>query len=32
MRGFFYFNAINAVRMEQGVVDSIDVTHNIVFR
>ena len=31
MRGFFYFNAINAVRMEQGVVDSIDVTHNIVF-
>ncbi len=30
MRGFFYFNAINAVRMEQGVVDSIDVTQNIV--
>jgi hypothetical protein len=30
MRGFFYFNAVNAVKMEQGVVDSIDVAQNIV--
>jgi hypothetical protein len=29
-RGFFYLNAFNAVSMEQGVVDSIDVTQNVV--
>jgi hypothetical protein len=30
MRGFFYFNAINAVKLDQGVVDSIDVAQNVV--
>ena len=30
MRGFFYFNVVNAVKMEQMVIDSMDLSQKIV--